>query len=63
MTMICPRCNSPMSERVYTKESEQFKRGEKVYEGRTVRKYYKEYRYECMKCGHTEYRYDYVDLP
>lgn len=61
--MICPKCNSLMSERAYIKESEQFKKGNKIHEGRTVRKYYKEYIYECMKCSHREYRYDYVDLP
>jgi len=61
--MICPKCGSPMSERSYIKESEQYKKGEKVYEGRQVKKYYKEYIYECFKCGHREYRWDYVDIP
>ena len=61
--MICPKCNSPMAERHYVKESEKFKQGYKEYEGRVVRKYYKEYVYECMKCGHRETRWDYVDFP
>jgi predicted nucleotide-binding protein len=52
-----------MSERTYVKESEQFKKGiKKDKSGREIKKYYKEYIYECFKCGHKEKRDDYVDL-
>ena len=61
--MICPECGSPMAARHYVKESEQFKRGTKTFEGRRVRKYSKHYIYECHKCGHRDERWDYVDVP
>ncbi len=62
-SMICPKCNSVIAERVYTKESDMYKKGTKKYRGHTLRKYYKKYIYECMKCGYKDYRYDYVDVP